>query len=131
MSTLTLMSSMELKKEARSLLHTKTVQRTESHQQPVPNPTSMQYCWGVWYLYVFFKFQLISRSHRTLFPRHIVLFPKINSLFLATLQSVSISFELGLILFLLHVSNRTMLSCPPALSCPASTAFPAIHLLTI
>ena len=66
MSTLTLMSSMELKKEARSLLHTKTVQRTESHQQPVPNPTSMKYCWGVWYLYVFFFFLSFSW-----FPVHI------------------------------------------------------------
>ena len=47
-------------KEARSLLHTKTVQRTKSHQQ----------------------------------------------LILATLQSVSISFDLGMILFLLPVLNQ-------------------------
>ena len=30
-------------KEARSLLHTKTVQRTKSHQQPVTNPTTRSY----------------------------------------------------------------------------------------
>ena len=38
--------------------------------------------------------------------QHIVLFPNINSLILATLQSVSISFDLGMILFLLPVLNQ-------------------------